>query len=87
MHRHRAALMDGGGTEGVAHPGHGGGVEGLDRALARLEMMAREKGSVVGYATALPGSIARIAAWAKTLESRGIALVPITMVVTKARSS
>jgi polysaccharide deacetylase 2 family uncharacterized protein YibQ len=59
----------------------------IDRALARLEIMARHKGSVVGFATALPGTVARIAGWAKNLQSRGFVLVPITMVAVKAKSS
>ncbi|HEU5019861.1 MAG TPA: divergent polysaccharide deacetylase family protein [Pseudolabrys sp.] len=59
----------------------------IDRALTRLEMTAREHGSAVGYASAQPGAIARIADWAKTVESRGFALVPITMVALKAKSS
>ncbi len=59
----------------------------IDRALARLEMTARDKGSAVGFAMALPGTITRIAAWAKNLESRGFVLVPITMVAVKAKSS
>jgi uncharacterized protein len=57
----------------------------IDRALARLEKTARERGSAVGMANALPASIERIATWAKTLESRGIALVPITAVTVAAR--
>jgi polysaccharide deacetylase 2 family uncharacterized protein YibQ len=60
---------------------------GIDHALARLEMMARDKGSVVGFATALPGTIARIVAWARNLQSRGFVLVPITMIAVKAKSS
>ncbi len=59
----------------------------IDRALARLEMKARESGTAVGYATAQPGTIARIAEWAKKVESQGILLVPITMVAIKAKSS
>jgi hypothetical protein len=59
----------------------------IDRALAQLEMMARDKGSVVGFATALPGTVARIAAWAKNLQGRGFVLAPITMVAVKAKSS
>ena len=57
----------------------------IDRALTRLEKTARERGSAVGMATALPASIERVAAWAKSLESRGIALVPITAVTVAAR--
>lgn len=59
----------------------------IDRALARLEVTARGSGAAVGYATAQPASIERIAAWAKKVESRGFVLVPITMVVLKAKSS
>jgi polysaccharide deacetylase 2 family uncharacterized protein YibQ len=59
----------------------------LDRALARLETAARAKGVAIGFASALPVSIDRIARWAKAAESRGILLVPITAVVTKAGSS
>jgi polysaccharide deacetylase 2 family uncharacterized protein YibQ len=38
-------------------------------------------------ATALPATVARIAAWAKKLEGRGFVLVPITMIAVKAKSS
>ncbi|MGB7259750.1 MAG: divergent polysaccharide deacetylase family protein [Pseudolabrys sp.] len=59
----------------------------VDHALARLEMIARERGSAVGIATALPATIDRIASWAKQVEKRGVVLVPITMVALKAKSS
>ncbi len=59
----------------------------IDHALARLELMARERGTAVGLATALPATVARIAAWAKKVEDRGFVLVPITMVAVKAKSS
>jgi len=59
----------------------------IDRALARLEMLARDNGSAVGIATAQPTTIARIAEWAKKVESRGFILVPVTMVAIKAKSS
>ena len=59
----------------------------IDRALARLEAMARERGSAVGMAGALPISIDRIVRWIKAVESRGIVLVPITGIIAKARSS
>jgi polysaccharide deacetylase 2 family uncharacterized protein YibQ len=59
----------------------------VDHALARLELSAREHGSVVGRATALPATVARIAGWAKSVESRGFVLVPITMMAVKAKSS
>jgi uncharacterized protein len=59
----------------------------IDRALARLEMRARDSGVAVGFAAAQPATIARIADWAKKVESRGIFLVPITTVAIKAKSS
>jgi polysaccharide deacetylase 2 family uncharacterized protein YibQ len=59
----------------------------IDRALARLEMMARDNGTAVGLATAQPATVARIAEWAKKVETRGFVLVPITMVAIKAKSS
>jgi polysaccharide deacetylase 2 family uncharacterized protein YibQ len=59
----------------------------IDRALAKLESLAKERGSAVGIASALPVSIERIGAWTKTLESRGIMLVPLTTVMLKSKSS
>ena len=59
----------------------------IDKALARLEALARERGSAVGVASAFPASIERIAAWAKAAESRGIAIVPVSGIVSKASSS
>jgi uncharacterized protein len=59
----------------------------IDRALTRLEMLAREHGTAVGLATALPATVARIAEWAKQVEARGFVLVPITMVAVKEKSS
>ena len=59
----------------------------IDHALARLELAARERGTAVGFATALPATVARIAAWAKAVENRGFVLVPITMMALKAKSS
>jgi hypothetical protein len=59
----------------------------IDHALARLEMAARERGSAVGIANALPATIARIGEWAKKVEGRGFVLVPVTMVAAKAKSS
>lgn len=59
----------------------------IDRALARLEALAKERGVAVGAASALPVTIDRIAAWAKAAESRGIVLVPITAVAAKPNAS
>ncbi len=59
----------------------------VDKALGRLETLARARGTAVGFAGALPVSIDRIARWVKAAESRGIQLVPITAVVSRAKSS
>lgn len=58
----------------------------IDRALAGLESLARQHGAAIGIASALPVSIDRIAAWSKSLESRGLALVPLTMAIAKSKS-
>ncbi|MEA2987863.1 MAG: uncharacterized protein QOG83_574 [Alphaproteobacteria bacterium] len=59
----------------------------VDRALARLEALARDRGVAVGIASALPVSIDRIARWAKAAESRGVLVVPITAAVARPKSS
>jgi len=59
----------------------------IDGALARLEAAARERGSVVGIASAAPASIERIASWARAAEGRGFVLVPISAVANKPKSS
>jgi uncharacterized protein len=59
----------------------------IDRALAQLETLARQRGAAVGVASALPISIDRIAAWVKVLEGRGILLVPLTTAMQKSKSN
>jgi uncharacterized protein len=59
----------------------------IDRALAQLETLARQRGVAVGAASALPISIDRIGAWTKVLEGRGILLVPLTTAMQKSKSS
>ena len=58
----------------------------IDRALAKLEALAKERGMAVGIASALPISIERIGAWTKALESRGIMLAPLTTAMLKSKS-
>jgi len=48
--------------------------------------LARERGTAVGMASTLPVSIERIANWAKTAESRGLLLVPVSMVAKRPAS-
>jgi polysaccharide deacetylase 2 family uncharacterized protein YibQ len=59
----------------------------IDKALARLEAMARERGTAVGIASALPITIERIAQWSRSAQSRGITLVPISGATLKSKSS
>jgi uncharacterized protein len=59
----------------------------IDRALAKLEGLAKERGIAVGVASALPISIERISAWSRTLDSHGLLLVPLTTAMLKSKSS
>ena len=53
----------------------------IDRRLSDLESAARKNGSAVGTAFLYPVSVERIAQWAKTLQSRGFVLVPVSAIV------
>ena len=55
-----------------------GGPNALEAGLTRLEAIAREKGSAIGMASALPQNIDRLNRFARALESRGVALVPFS---------
>jgi polysaccharide deacetylase 2 family uncharacterized protein YibQ len=57
----------------------------IDHRLSDLETQARANGSAVGAAFLYPVSIARIAEWARGLESRGFVLVPVSAIVTQAK--
>jgi polysaccharide deacetylase 2 family uncharacterized protein YibQ len=59
----------------------------IERALGRLETIARERGVAVAVANPLPAALERIARWAKDAESRGVLLVPISAVASKAKST
>jgi polysaccharide deacetylase 2 family uncharacterized protein YibQ len=59
----------------------------IDRALAKLEGLAKERGIAVGVASALPISIERISVWSRALDSRGLLLVPLTTAMLKSKSS
>lgn len=50
----------------------------IQARLAQLEQMARSKGLAIGTATALPITLKHLQAWVKTLEARGLQLVPIS---------
>jgi hypothetical protein len=61
--------------------------QSIDRALARLEALAKERGHAIGIASALPAAIERIAQWSKAAAGRGFVLVPITAVLSRPSSS
>jgi polysaccharide deacetylase 2 family uncharacterized protein YibQ len=51
----------------------------IDKVLRQLETVALGSGRIaIGSATAFPVTIERIAAWAATLEAKGILLVPVS---------
>ena len=58
----------------------------IDRTLAKLESLAKERGTAIGVASALPISIERIGAWIKALDGHGIMLVPLTTAMLKSKS-
>jgi polysaccharide deacetylase 2 family uncharacterized protein YibQ len=59
----------------------------IDRRLSELETQARANGSAVGSAFIYPVSVARIAAWARGLQSRGFVLVPVSAIVSQPTKS
>jgi polysaccharide deacetylase 2 family uncharacterized protein YibQ len=61
--------------------------EGVDAALARLLDLARENGKAIGVASASPGTVERLARWTNALESKGVALVPLTALMWAAPNS
>jgi len=52
--------------------------DAIDRELEQLETLARERGLVIATASVGPASVERIAQWTKTLDRKGIQLVPIS---------
>ena len=54
----------------------------IDRRLAELESLARERGAALGLAgAATPVVVERIAAWAAGLESRGLVMAPVSAMI------
>lgn len=56
--------------------------ETIDAALTRLEALARQNGAAIGFASALPLTLSRLTRFARDLERRGLALVPVSAMVT-----
>lgn len=61
--------------------------DGIDAALVKLEAIARDKGLAIGMASALPESLAKIGRFARTAQSRGLALIPLSAAVGKGTPS
>lgn len=59
----------------------GGKADGIEAALAKLETVARAQGSAIGVVSGLPASVDKVAAFARRLEDKGIALVPVSAVI------
>lgn len=55
----------------------------LDAALAELESVARRNGSAIGFANAQGWAIARLARFARDAEARGVAIAPISAIVSR----
>lgn len=53
----------------------------IDFNLSKLEAIARDKGIAIGMANDLPGSVDRLALYAKEAEARGIVLIPLSAAV------
>jgi uncharacterized protein len=59
----------------------------ITKALARLEAVAKEKGSAIGVASAKPGIIKQISQWAGQLQGKGIVLIPVSAAIRSQRQS
>jgi uncharacterized protein len=60
--------------------------EAIEAELARLLDRARERGWAIGVASASPISVELLARWANGLESKGVALVPLSALLSAATS-
>jgi uncharacterized protein len=58
--------------------------QAIEAALIKLEALARANGAAIGVATALPVSVEHVGRWARSLEARGLALVPLSAAILRA---
>ncbi len=78
--RQQASLLPSRGIDVVLDDPQGGAE--IDKALVRLEKVARDRGSAMGLAgRPSPLAVDRIAVWAAGLDARGVALAPVSVVV------
>lgn len=60
----------------------------IDRRLAELEQIARDRGAALGLAgAATPVLVERLAAWAATLDQRGLVLAPVSAMIRRPESA
>ena len=52
--------------------------DALDASLSRLVGIAHQRGSAIGVVSGAPADIARLERWANGLDSKGVALVPLS---------
>jgi polysaccharide deacetylase 2 family uncharacterized protein YibQ len=53
----------------------------ITKALGQLEALAKERGIAIGVASAKPGTIKQLAAWAEQLKGKGFVLIPVSAAV------
>jgi hypothetical protein len=63
------------------------GSGGLAKALAELEILARERGTAIGVAKAKAATVKQLADWADKLEAKGLVLVPVSAAMRSPRQS
>jgi uncharacterized protein len=63
------------------------GSGGLAKALAELEILARERGTAIGVAKAKAATVKQLADWADKLEAKGLVLVPVSAAMRSQRQS
>ena len=57
-------------------------VSAINKALAKLETIALERGIAIGVASGLPVTVGQITEWVKSLREKGIVLVPVSATIT-----
>jgi polysaccharide deacetylase 2 family uncharacterized protein YibQ len=60
--------------------------EKIDEALAALEDEAQRSGQALGIASAVPITVERLVRWSRSLDRRGITLVPVSAIITGERA-
>jgi hypothetical protein len=58
----------------------------IDDSLLDLETIARNRGVAVGVGFAYPVTIEQVAAWAPTLQAKGLSLVPLSAAIDRSQS-